>query len=104
DIASGRTERDISDVAVVRIEQLYPFKTESVAEVLARYPEGVEVLWAQEEPSNMGAWNFVRPLLHDLAGDEIRLVGRVESASPATGSHSLHGHEQAAIVAEALGR
>ena len=91
-----------SDVAVIRIEQLYPFPATELAEEIARYDAGVEVCWLQEEPLNMGAWTFIRPRLSDLTGKEVRLISRPESASPATGSHMQHAKEQAALRDEAF--
>ena len=91
-------------MALVRIEQLYPFDTARVAEILAQYAPTAEVVWAQEEPRNMGPWRFleerIQPLL-DSSGRRIRYVGRPESASPATGSGKRHQQEQSAIVAAA---
>ncbi len=100
DLADARTDES---VALVRIEQLDPFPVTEVAEVLAAAPSDAEIMWAQEEPSNMGAWTFVRPRLADLAGRQIRLVARAESASPATGSHRLHDLEQGDLVDEVFG-
>jgi 2-oxoglutarate dehydrogenase complex dehydrogenase (E1) component-like enzyme len=71
---------------------------------LARFPATTEVVWAQEEPSNMGAWPFVRDRLADAAGElPVRVVARHASGSPATGSHTLHDLEQADILDRALG-
>jgi 2-oxoglutarate dehydrogenase E1 component len=92
-------------VALVRVEQLYPFAADQARDILARYPATAEVVWAQEEPRNMGAWRFMRewiePLL-DATTRELRYVGRPESASPAGGSGKRHQQEQAEIVNDAL--
>jgi 2-oxoglutarate dehydrogenase E1 component len=89
----------------VRVEQLYPFQQALVKDVLLRYPLTAEVVWAQEEPRNIGAWHFIadqmQPLL-DATQREMRYAGRLESASPATGSLKRHQEEQAEIVREAL--
>ncbi|HEX4823665.1 MAG TPA: multifunctional oxoglutarate decarboxylase/oxoglutarate dehydrogenase thiamine pyrophosphate-binding subunit/dihydrolipoyllysine-residue succinyltransferase subunit [Candidatus Polarisedimenticolaceae bacterium] len=98
DLDAARRESTADDVAIVRIEQLYPFPAASVDRVLARYPAAVEICFAQEEPRNMGAWRFVEDRLHRT----LRYAGRPESASPATGSHSRHLQEQRALVREAL--
>jgi 2-oxoglutarate dehydrogenase complex dehydrogenase (E1) component-like enzyme len=94
-------------VALVRVEQLYPFAADQAAEILNAYSKDAEVVWAQEEPRNMGPWHFIRdqiqPLL-DPTGREVRYVGRPESASPATGSGKRHQQEQAAIIEDALTR
>ncbi len=91
-------------VAVVRVEQLYPWPERAVADVLARYPAATEVVWLQEEPENMGAWNFVHGRLHRLLRDRYRLrhVSRAESASPATGSAALHRLEQEDLLVRAV--
>jgi 2-oxoglutarate dehydrogenase E1 component len=105
DLLAGREERKAGHVALVRMEQLYPFDGARVAEILAQYAPTAEVVWAQEEPRNMGPWRFleerIQPLL-ESSGRRLRYVGRPESASPATGSAKRHQQEQAAIVAGAL--
>ena len=105
DLLVARHDRGIKDVAVVRVEQLYPWPKEQIAAVLARYDRATEVIWAQEEPANMGAWDFVRDRLGALAGDgrTFAPVARPPSGSPATGSHTLHELEQADILQRALG-
>jgi 2-oxoglutarate dehydrogenase E1 component len=84
---------------------LYPFAADQARDILARYPATAEVIWAQEEPRNMGPWRFVNeqlePLLEPTRRD-LRYVGRPESASPATGSGKRHQQEQAEIVTDAL--
>ena len=93
------------EVAVLRIEQLYPWPQDRITEVLGRYPGATEVIWLQEEPENMGAWSFVHSRLHRLLRDryQLRHVSRVESASPATGSTALHQLEQADLLARTVG-
>jgi 2-oxoglutarate dehydrogenase E1 component len=91
-------------VALVRVEELYPFPTEAVRSVIARYPGTAEVYWAQEEPENQGAWSFVRPLLTArLGGRRLRYAGRPAAASPATGHYAAHQEEERALIADALG-
>ncbi len=92
-------------VAVVRVEQLYPWPKANVGAVLERYPNAREVVWLQEEPENMGAWSFVHSRLHRLLRDThaLRHVSRAESASPATGSVALHRLEQDDLLARAVG-
>ena len=86
-------------VAVVRVEQLYPWPAAEIDEVLARYPDAGEVVWLQDEPRNMGAWNFARSHLAEaLDGDPPACVSRPESASPATGSRQIHLQEQAQLL------
>jgi 2-oxoglutarate dehydrogenase E1 component len=105
DLLAAREEQRADHAAIVRIEQLYPLPQAQVKDVLLRYPLTAEVVWAQEEPRNMGAWHFIadqmQPLL-DPTQRELRYAGRPESASPATGSHKRHQEEQAEIVREAL--
>ena len=92
---------------LVRLEQLYPFPAAELARVLARYPHA-ELVWAQEEPRNMGAWRFVRErFLDGEVPDPARRAPATSaarsSAAPAAGSHKVHVAEQEAIVAEAIG-
>ena len=93
-----------ADVAIVRVEELYPWPAEELGRVLARHPAVSEIVWAQEEPRNMGAWMHASHRLLELAGGRaVRYVGRPERASPAEGYESAHKLEQARIVQEALG-
>jgi 2-oxoglutarate dehydrogenase E1 component len=91
-------------VALVRVEELYPWPHDAVARVLDLYTKVEEVVWAQEEPRNMGAWSFVAPRLRAAVGNAmpIRYIGRQERASPAEGFKSSHDAEQARIIAEVL--
>ncbi|MFZ6004852.1 MAG: multifunctional oxoglutarate decarboxylase/oxoglutarate dehydrogenase thiamine pyrophosphate-binding subunit/dihydrolipoyllysine-residue succinyltransferase subunit [Actinomycetota bacterium] len=93
-----------SPVTVVRVEQLYPWPFEQLDEIVAHYPNAGEIVWLQEEPENMGAWNFVKGRLYERFGasHSIRRVSRHESGSPATGSHAIHAQEQAELLASAL--
>jgi 2-oxoglutarate decarboxylase len=92
-------------IAVVRVEQLYPWPAEALERVIATYVQATEVVWLQEEPENMGAWGFVHARLHRLLRDryELHHVSRAESASPATGSAALHQLEQADLLARSIG-
>ncbi len=92
-------------IAVVRVEQLYPWPEQALAAVLERYRGASEVVWLQEEPENMGAWSFVHARLHRLLRERyvLRHVSRAESASPATGSSALHQLEQADLLDRAVG-
>jgi 2-oxoglutarate dehydrogenase E1 component len=91
-------------VAVVRVEQLYPWPEDAIDAVLRRYPSAREVVWIQEEPENMGAWSFAHGRLHRLLRDRFTLthVSRTESASPATGSAALHHLEHEDLLARAF--
>ncbi|GAB4266111.1 MAG: 2-oxoglutarate dehydrogenase E1 component [Deferrisomatales bacterium] len=103
DLAARRRAEGIGDVALVRLEQLYPFPEELLGEVARRYGEGCQWCWVQEEPRNMGAWSFVAPRLEAVLGRPAHYVGRPEAASPATGFSFLHREEQGRLVALALG-
>ena len=103
DLLAAREERKRKDVALVRVEQLYPFPREQLAQTLARYSSAREIVWAQEEPNNMGAWPFMRPRLQELVGGRtLRCVARAESASPATGSLQSHELENKMLLDEAF--
>src|SRR6185369_17187324 len=92
------------DVAVVRVEELFPWPHADLTWLLDGYTALREVVWAQEEPKNQGAWTWVAPRLRGTVGNAvtIRYVGRPERASPAEGYTQAHNEEQARIVAEAL--
>ena len=104
------TEREMLEgdgserVALVRIEELYPWPEERLREIFASYPNAQRVFWVQEEPRNMGGWTFVRDRLSDLLPEGIHLeyAGREASASTATGSMRVHRSEQAMLVADAF--
>jgi 2-oxoglutarate dehydrogenase E1 component len=97
-------ERDArhAPVAVIRVEQLYPFPLEQLIEVLQRYPNAQELVWLQEEPENMGPWRFVEHKVWRVKerGYDLRHVARVESGSPATGSKAIHDQELAELMEE----
>jgi 2-oxoglutarate dehydrogenase E1 component len=105
DLAAAREQQKADHVALARVEQLYPFQADQARDILARYPDIAEVVWAQEEPRNMGAWRFMEeqfaPVLEPTRR-QLRYVGRTESASPATGSGRRHQQEQLEIIADAL--
>jgi 2-oxoglutarate dehydrogenase E1 component len=105
DLADARKKTEDRSVAVVRLEQFYPFPLTRIRETLAKYANATQLVWAQEEPQNMGGWTFIQERLENLlpACERPKYVGRSASASPATGSYSIHQKEQAAIVSEALG-
>ena len=101
ELAAARAEKHVWHVAIVRLEQYYPFPRAEMEDQLTRYSPTCDVVWVQEEPRNMGAWRFVREQIEPLlAGTRrtLRYVGRVDSASPATGSYKQHLREQSEIV------
>jgi 2-oxoglutarate dehydrogenase E1 component len=105
DLITEKEKNAVDDMSVVRIEQLYPLDVEKLKAVIRRCSGLKECIWVQEEPSNMGAWNFMRPILKDLLPEEIELsyAGRTRSASPAVGSYAMHKKEQAAILDSLFG-
>ena len=104
DLEAGRDDTHENRVAVIRMEQFYPFPGEKLKELLATYPNATQMVWTQEEPQNMGGWMFVEPRLREIKPESmtLRYVGRVPSASPATGSYAIHELEQKQIVDESL--
>jgi 2-oxoglutarate dehydrogenase E1 component len=105
DLVAARSEgQPGKHVAIVRVEELYPWPHEQIAQIIDRYGGIEEVVWAQEEPRNMGAWSFVWPRLRASTGNAIpiRYIGRPERASPAEGYHTAHAEQQARIVSEIL--
>ncbi len=107
ELESSPQWEEADDVAVARLELLAPFPVDDLARVLARYPNLEEIVWAQEEPRNMGGWTYVAPRLRELLESRerplpLRYVGRPERASPAEGSLDRHGIEQARIIQTAL--
>jgi 2-oxoglutarate dehydrogenase E1 component len=101
DIAKRRDELKSQTVAIVRLEQLYPWPETQLAAVLGRYRRSREWIWVQEESQNMGGWSFAESRLRAM-GFPFEFVGRDASASPATGSHHIHQREQELIVAGAF--
>ncbi|AKJ30923.1 2-oxoglutarate dehydrogenase E1 component [Caldimonas brevitalea] len=101
----ARREHACADVALVRVEELYPFPTDVLAKVLRRYPALRTVVWAQEENLHHGAWSFVRDDISQAcpAGVELRCVARPNTASGATSSYAVHGREERELVAKAMG-
>ncbi|MCB9979167.1 MAG: 2-oxoglutarate dehydrogenase E1 component [Rhodospirillales bacterium] len=108
DLLETRRDKDLKDVMILRIEQIYPFPKRPLVEMLAASPKA-DIVWCQEEPQNQGAWFFVEPLIEAALKDaghqagRAQYVGRVTAAAPATGSLKRHTQEQARLVSEALG-
>ncbi|MEC7225260.1 MAG: 2-oxoglutarate dehydrogenase E1 component [Candidatus Latescibacterota bacterium] len=102
--ARRKAEGVKGDIALVRVEEIYPFPSNELGELLARYKRVEQIFWVQEEAKNMGAWSFVRPHLEALLPEQCALsyVGRDEAASPAAGSLHVHQSEQREIVDQAL--
>jgi len=104
DLADEREKRKTEDIAIIRLEKLYPWWPNLVGASIDKYPNLKEVMWVQDEPYNMGAATFVTPKLEDLLGAnvELEIIARAESASPATGSHKAHVIEQQQIMKAAF--
>lgn len=107
DLLAEREAQGINDIAIVRLEQYYPFPASEMAKELKRYPNA-QVVWCQEEPENMGAWRFVAPYIEDALdevgrdGERVRYVGRKAAASPAAGYMKIHEREQKEILQSAM--
>lgn len=106
DLLAKRSKLGADDVAIVRLEQLYPFHEARVRQILQKYEQAKNVVWVQEEPKNMGAWSFVAPLFSELLliSQNLRYAGRKASASPATGFTAVHNLEQEALLDAAFGQ
>ena len=111
DLVQKREELERNDVAIIRLEQLYPFPLNELKDILRRYSDTADLFWVQEEPENMGAWYFVeeqmQPIIYPTgaAGNQkrpLRYVGRATAASPAPGAHKVHHDQQEALVSEAF--
>ena len=104
DLLAEQEKSNSGKIAILRLEQFYPFPLSLLQRWLSSFSHAKQLFWVQEEPQNMGGWNFIRPWLEGLkrTGQELRYVGRVASASPATGSYMIHQLEQQALVKEAL--
>ncbi|HEX8721010.1 MAG TPA: multifunctional oxoglutarate decarboxylase/oxoglutarate dehydrogenase thiamine pyrophosphate-binding subunit/dihydrolipoyllysine-residue succinyltransferase subunit [Pyrinomonadaceae bacterium] len=104
DLAAARRKTGDDRVALVRLEQFYPFPERALREVFASYPQATQLVWCQEEPKNYGGWHFVEPRLAGLlpACERPFYAGRAASASPATGSYTIHELEQRKLIDDAL--
>ncbi|MBS0301107.1 MAG: 2-oxoglutarate dehydrogenase E1 component, partial [Proteobacteria bacterium] len=106
DLVKKREEKGSHDVAILRVEQLYPFPHKAFAAELKKYPGATEIVWCQDEPQNQGAWFFIQHNIHEnmAAGQKLGYAGRAASASPAAGYADLHQEQQKALVDAAFGR
>ena len=105
DLLEARRAQDLHDVAIIRLEQLYPFPVSEYGQMLAGYPHVNEIVWCQEEPQNQGAWYQIRHRLQDPLNNQHQLLyaGRAGAAAPASGIFQLHVQQQQALVEAALG-
>jgi multifunctional 2-oxoglutarate metabolism enzyme len=104
DLAERRRAEGVSDLAIVRVERLYPLPGDQLAAEVARYPQAADVVWVQEEPANMGGWPYMALRLPGLLGRPVQLVSPPASSAPAVGSAKLHAEEQARLVDAAVSR
>ncbi len=100
DLIAEKKKSNLENIALIRIEQLYPLDKEAISMQLQHYREAHSFFWIQEEPKNMGAWEFIHPQLNALlsTGKGVHYIGRERSAVSATGSHELHKRQHAAIL------
>ncbi len=106
DLVKKREEMGADDVAILRVEQLYPFPHKAFGAELKKYPNATELVWTQDEPQNQGAWFFVQHYIHEnmSSGQKLGYSGRAASASPAVGYSHLHQEQQKALVEGAFGK
>ncbi|HCL86154.1 MAG TPA: 2-oxoglutarate dehydrogenase E1 component [Comamonadaceae bacterium] len=106
DLVKKRAEKEATDVAIVRIEQLYPFPHKAFGAELKKYPKATEIVWCQDEPQNQGAWFFIQHNIHENMqdGQKLGYAGRAASASPAVGYAHLHQDQQKALVEAAFAK
>jgi 2-oxoglutarate dehydrogenase E1 component len=106
DLIRRRDEKKAWDVAIMRVEQLYPFPHKAFATDLKRYPNATEMIWCQDEPQNQGAWFYVQHYVHEnmIEGQRLAYAGRPASASPAVGYAHLHQEQQKALIDQAFGK
>jgi 2-oxoglutarate dehydrogenase E1 component len=104
DLIASEHRAQRSDIALVRLEQLYPVPMRDLRAAFDVYADASEIVWVQEEPENMGAWDFIRPHLQEVSGGRVvRRIARPRSASPAEGSAARHTHNQQSLIAQAFG-
>jgi 2-oxoglutarate dehydrogenase E1 component len=105
ELLKEKTDKQIEDVAIVRLEQIYPLHHDLLKSILETYPNAEEYFWVQEEPKNMGAWNYFLTTILELEFDfRFKYIGRKASASTATGSFKMHQAEQNSIISEAFAK
>ena len=106
DLVKKREERESDDVAILRVEQLYPFPHKVFGAELRKYPNATDIVWCQDEPQNQGAWFFVQHYIHEnmLDGQKLGYAGRAASASPAVGYSHLHQEQQKNLIEAAFGK
>jgi 2-oxoglutarate dehydrogenase E1 component len=106
DLVKKRESKGADDVAIIRVEQLYPFPHKAFSAEMKRYPNATEIVWCQDEPQNQGAWFFIQHNIHEnmIEGQRLAYSGRAASASPAVGYSHLHQEQQKALVEGAFAK
>ena len=106
DLVKARAEKKANDVAIIRVEQLYPFPHKAFAAEVKKYANATEIVWCQDEPQNQGAWFFVQHYIHEnmVDGQRLGYAGRPASASPAVGYAHLHQEQQKALLDQAYAK
>ena len=106
DLVKKRESKGVDDVAIIRVEQLYPFPHKAFSAEMKRYPNATEIVWCQDEPQNQGAWFFIQHNIHEnmIEGQRLAYSGRAASASPAVGYSHLHQEQQKALVEGAFAK
>jgi 2-oxoglutarate dehydrogenase E1 component len=102
DLVQYRKDQKIDNTVILRMEQLYPFHTDLVKELVSEFPNAKKAVWCQEEPLNMGAWSYIGPRLEQALGKRVRYAGRDRASSPSTGSKAMHLREQKSLVEDAF--
>jgi 2-oxoglutarate dehydrogenase E1 component len=106
DLVKHREAKGADDVAIIRVEQLYPFPHKAFAAELKKYPNATDIVWCQDEPQNQGAWFFIQHNIHEnmQSGQKLGYAGRAASASPAVGYSHLHQDQQKALIEAAFAK
>jgi len=106
DLVKHREAKGADDVAIIRVEQLYPFPHKAFAAEIKKYPNATDLVWCQDEPQNQGAWFFVQHYIHEnmVDGQKLGYAGRAASASPAVGYAHLHQEQQKALIEAAFAK
>lgn len=104
DLLEFRRQNEINNVAIIRLEQLYPFHGDKISEVASRYPNASKWVWCQEEPLNMGGWTFIGPRLQKITDHHVRYAGRDTASSPSSGAKAIHKMEQRRLLEEAFNK
>ena len=104
DLVSNRAEREIDDVAIIRVEQLYPFPHKEFEAELQQYPNLKEIVWVQDEPQNQGPWFYIQHHIYQnmSAGQKLSYAGRAASSSPAVGYLALHNEQLKSLLEQAF--